>query len=159
MPDWLRGNDSYNVRLTRHLYLHFSSVQYTKMLGMCYPHDEYKGKPSPVGGDLLVETLELLAANHNLSMLEITFAKSAQESSDASRVLAAYNSFQSTFRILFFSDSRIIAALRKIRSLAHLYCEKMPGSLINRDGNDEMETDWEAWWVLRKRMESQPKFS
>ena len=120
---------------------------------MYYPHEGYRGKPCPVGGDLVVDALELLGRSHCLKTLKISFSEPAENSDTGLDDDVVSRSVQCAFRDTFSPDSRVGAALRKVRGLTHFYCDAMGGTFPGKDGHDMMDDARFGMLDSRKQME------
>ena len=153
MGDWLRGIGQKNRALIKHVHLHFTKAQFTKVLGMYYPSGGSEGKPCPVGGDLVVDALEVLGRSHCLRTIKITFLGAMEEAEEWRDEKAEIRSVECAFRDVFLPGSRLGAALRKIRGLTRFYCEEMKGTYVGEDGLDQMDAARTGLQDLRKHVE------
>lgn len=168
MPKWLSTIGAKNRLLIRHIQLHFSTSQFTKVLGAVH-YGGRPGKPSPVGGDFLAEGLQLLALGHNLETTTISFEvpKEGEYSinlKDAPLELLSVEHFQS---------DRLRNALCKITGLKTLVCEpavgkhtirELDGSYTDltvgvRAGIREVRDIMEAGYELRTKQQVDATFS
>ncbi|MCJ1460019.1 hypothetical protein MMC28_010398 [Mycoblastus sanguinarius] len=137
MHHWLSMIGEKNRLRIRHLHLHFSSSQFTDILG----NRDEKGRPgelSPVGGDLVADALSFFGNGHNLDTVEVSFQKSTNEDTQpANNRLSGFGRYgylKEAFLDLFrpgYRNSSLKCALSSIKGVKHLKCEEMVGDLVD----------------------------
>lgn len=136
---WLRNIGPHNRASIKTIHFHFSTAQFTKVMGMHYPNGTWSSKPCPVGGDELVGALNILAENHNLHTLRITFASPDDELEPDED---EFTTTQCAFRDLFTRDRPLRSALCRLNGLSTFDCEDMPGTHLGAVGgkSDDLMT-------------------
>lgn len=122
MPDWLCVIGAKNRLLIRHIQLHFSTSQLTKVLGTVHVGGR-PGEPSRVGGNFLEQGLQVLALGHNLETMTISF----EVPNPGEYSINLKNAPLELFSVDYFQSDRLKKALCKITGIKMLVCEPTVG--------------------------------
>ena len=136
MSDWLQSIGQRNRALIREMHFHFTSAQFTKVMGTDWQTwNRVVGKPSPVGGDILERALRYLASDLHLSKLSISFKLPTGLLTDEGLRGPKWHGggniqlleMQHAFKDIFLPRSPIKKALCAIKGLKFFNCDYVPG--------------------------------
>ena len=131
MADWLRRIGPQNRSGLRTIHLHFTSLQFTNILGP-NPTKGTRKELHPFAGDFLVKALKLLSNDQNLTKLKITLAPDTDK--NRRPMLHA-------FCELFTPSAPIREALAGFQELSEFECTKVADLVKDPENLNEVATN------------------